>query len=170
MKQRKPKDDDNGQRKVEQQLRDSFISPLFESEDYEIDLRLTELAGVLLMHSPARQQLAVDILRACFKAWEAARDEYGHTNMLHPSERVIVHSYHELLIQLENLLSPLPFDESIRRELEIYGAGADFQTKTAINKALKSGDRQAIGELWAIVGTYGYVRPEKRRAKGGARR
>jgi hypothetical protein len=157
---RKRKDGD-GQREVEQQLRTYFAE---DRDKAEADLRLTELAGMLLHHSPARQQLAVDIMRACSKAWNAARDEYGHTNLLHPTERAIVHTYHELLIELVNALEPLPVHETIKRELEIYGAGADFKTKTAINRALKSGDKRAIESLWETVNVYGTVN-EPRKGK-----
>jgi hypothetical protein len=160
MKQRKAKDDD-GQRKVEQQLRAYFAE---DRDKAEADLRLTELAGMLLYYSPACQQLAVDIIRACFKAWEAARDEYGHANLTHPHERAIVHVYHELLAELVNTLEPLPIiDDTLKRELEIYGAGADFQTKTAINKALKSGDRRVLIDVYATVSTYGTVKERKRK-------
>lgn len=144
---------------VEQQLEEYFsISPR-ERKDCEADLRLTELIGHLLDLSPGRQQLALDVYRACSKAWDAMREEHGLTGQ---HEREVLHHYHELLVELADGVSPLPPDESINRALEIFGAGADPQTRAAINRALKSGTPRERQNLWARVHTYGYI-------EGGAR-
>jgi hypothetical protein len=153
---------------IERQLRE-YYADFPHGDNDEADLRLTELVSSLLYHSPARQQLAVAIYRACAKAWDAARDMYGHANMMHPTERAIVHDYHELLVALINALEPLPLEQQIQRELEIYGAGADFQTKATINRALKSGNRQTMNRVLAQVSVYGHVETKRKRAKGGAR-
>lgn len=148
---------------VEKQLREYFSESPREREA-EAASRLVEFVSYLLDHSPARQRFAVEIYRACAKAWDAARDEYGHANLADPRERQILHSYHDLLVALEDELVPLPVERRIRRALEIYRAGADLRTRAAIHAALESGNQRTIQNVWATVSVYGRIQPEKKRA------
>jgi hypothetical protein len=151
----------NAQPEVERQLEEYFSVPYFERPNDEADLRLTEFVGHLLDQSPARQQLAVDVYRACARAWDAGRETWS---IIGKQERAILHTYHALTVALINALEPLPIDQSIRRELEIYGAGADLETRAAINKVLKGNNERAVQALWAHVSTYGTIKKERKRA------
>ena len=147
---------------IEEQLREYFSISTLERGTSELDLRLSDFIVQLLAHSPARADLAVQIFKACGVAWDKARDEYGQT-FTHPHERAILHSFHEIQVELVNTLNPLPSDQSIRRELEIYGAGADLPTRAAINNALKNGSKRDVLTLWAHVGVYGTIEQKKKK-------